>query len=201
MSYANQRVLTIPNPRGLDKAIASIQQSLSSVSYLTKIFGRAYIFKENRNDSVVLVPKVYTGNKEYENVMVNDHYTSMCFFVATGPATPIDYVHNNQSNYYKRDIALIFWGDLKKINPSHNYVFSELIKSDLLKALSNNGYINTINKIEDDTYENVFKEFRGSEKLYEGKTQYLQYPNTGIRIDLEVKYEDGFSCGAPAANV
>ncbi len=200
MSYVNQKVLTIPNPRGLDKSIASLQQSLSSVNYLSKIFGRAYIFKENRNDSVVIVPKVYTGNNEYENVIVNDNYTSMCFFVATGPSTPIDYVHNSISNSYKREIALIFWGNLKKINPSLNYVFSELIKSDLLKALSNNAYINTINKIEDDTYENVFKEFRGSEKLYEGRTQYLEYPYTGIRIDLEVKFDDGFSCNAPSAN-
>lgn len=200
MSYKNQRIITIDNPRGLDKAIASLQQSISAIPYLTKVFGRAYIYKEVSNDKSITVPKVYAGGKEYENVLVNDNYTSMCFFVATGPAVPIDF-QNFQSNKYRRNVSLIFWGNLKKINPSKDYVFSELIKSDLLKALSTNSSLDTIESIEDDTYDNVFKEFRGSERLYEGKTQYLQYPNTGIRINMVVTYEDGFMCNAPAANV
>lgn len=200
MSYKNQRVLIIDNPRGFDKAIASLQQSLSTVTYLTKVFGRAYIFKEVSDDKSITIPKVYTGGKEYENVMVNDNYISMCFFVATGPAEPINY-QSLQSNRYSREVSLIFWGNLKKINPSKDYVFSELIKSDLLKAISTNPYLLSVTSIEDDTYDNVFKEFRGSERLYEGKTQYLQYPNTGIRINMVVTYEDGFMCNAPAANV
>lgn len=200
MSYKNQRILTISNPVGLEKAIASLQEDLLAIDYLEKIFGRARMQKVNhKSGQVATVPVAYQGGKEYTSVLPNDNIAAQCFFLATGDASPLEYF-SNQSNRYSREVHLIFWGNLKKINPAKDYIFTDEIIADFLKVLSANKYVVEVNGFTDGTFEEVYEETIIPDKYYEGKSQPLMFPYTGVRIALNIAYEDGTACGYIPAN-
>jgi hypothetical protein len=104
MSYANPTILSIPNARGLDAVMQSIQADLASLSWLEKSFGRAWDFKEAKAS----VPKCYSGKGEYINVLPNDHLTSQSFIRARADEKVIDYQEFSISSF-EREISIIFW--------------------------------------------------------------------------------------------
>lgn len=199
MSYINPQILAIPNPKGIDVAIADIQLKLSAVTYLEKIFGRAFIMKEMVNGKECTVPKVYNGKKEYYTALPNDSLSAYVFFVATGP-DEYDEFERNQSNIIERKVSLIFWCNLKKINPSKDYIFTEEIKADLMKQLSFSSSVKSVDSIIDEEFAEIFSEVKLYDKYYEGKNQPITYPFAGLRINMTLSYRDSFDCNAPLAN-
>lgn len=194
MSYIKTQILQIENPIGLDLAISKIQSDLANqISYLNYIFGRAFIHKSSKGKSNYTIPRAYIGKNEYRDLMPNDNLKTYCFFISDGPASPVDYL-NNKSNIYTRDVSLIFWGSLKSINANKDYIFTEEIKSDLLRVLTYNSAVAEIIEADDDEFEKIFKEFKTTDKYYESNTQFLMFPWHGIRIKMSITYSDGIDC-------
>lgn len=200
MSYINPKILIISNPKGIDAAIAELQTKLANIPYIDKVFGRAFRSIEVTKDKKQIeVPKVYQGSKEYYTALPNDNLKSYVFFIATGDDEYLDF-NRSQSNEITRDVSLIFWGNLKKINPAKDYIFTELIKADLLRELSFASPVQSINSIVDEEFSEIFKEFRAADKLYIGKEQDLMYPFAGVRINMTLAYRDSFDCNSPRAD-
>lgn len=194
MIYSNPNNLIIANPVGLDIAIVEIQKAIALLPYISASFGRARIHKENVNGSIMTVPKVYQGEKEYYNPLPNGNFVSSTFMVTTGPEKCEDYQQFGQ-NDLERDIAIIFWGDLSQIDNSKDYIFLEEIKEDFLKALKYCRCFKSYNSYIDEKYNEVFKEFSTyidsmskDTSNTEIDTQYLMYPYSGFRMNLTLTY-------------
>lgn len=175
MSYIDPYI-NIINKTGLDREIANICNKLTCITWLEKIFGRAFKHKENADSKIVTYPKVYQQQGEYLNVLPNDNFRSYSFITTAGK-------EQDAGNYWKtRRLALIIWGNLKRINESEDNIFIEDLKTDIEKLLIKSN-INVLEYTEE-TAEDVFSGF----DVKDISTQYLMYPYFGMRFEFEVKY-------------
>ena len=197
MSYQNPTILLIESPVGLDKAIQSIQQELATgLTWLEKSFGRAWEFKEVDPDTgkIERVPKAYSGEGEYFPVLPNDFLKAQSFITVRNEETWPAYSRAT-GNSKSRELSIIFWFNLKEINPAKDYIFTEELKTDVEKILKFNAYVASINKYFDERVEDVFDGYisqaeSGRYSVDDTKTQYLMYPYSGFRFDLTVAYTE-----------
>lgn len=180
---------------GVDAPIESIRRSLEQLPWLTKSFGRAYQFKEVINDKQQRIPKVYAESGEYVNTLPNDTFftknLAASSFIALKGAE--DYVTFNYENgsMKKATLSVIFWCNLKLIDDTKNFIFTELLKNDVEHILKINPYVFEILEWVDEKAEEVFDTYDlqyGNEVL-----QYLMYPYAGFRVDVTVNYPE--ACG------
>lgn len=187
MSYTNPNIPAAAlSLIGLELAIEEIRNRIATISWLDKCFGRAYAFLEAGIDSKpITVPKVYMGGKEYYNCLPNDNLKSQSFFVVEGPET---YENYNQfdGSIRKASVSLVVWGDLKKINPSKDYIFTQELISECIKILKIHPMVMEINEIYDEKADKVFSGF----DLREVESQYMMYPFAGFRISLTINYDE-----------
>jgi len=186
MSYKNPTVINVPNQVGLDAAIAELQTALGTIPYLDKVFGRAWIHKEKRGNKDITLPKVYQGKKEYYNALPNGNFKASVFFIAEGDEESKDY-SPLENNVFTRQVALIFWGDLKRIDKDKDFIFLEEIKMDVLRAIKYCKCFESYDSYVDERYSEIFKEFRDASD--EINTQYLMYPYAGFRLSLTLIYD------------
>lgn len=204
MSRKDPVIITIPNPVLLDKAISNVQSVLANIPWLQYIFGRAYLFEEDRRlgaesqregFGIIKTPKVYTGkttgqnDADYEDCFPNDWYRSYCFFYAEGDETTNNYEPRTFANY-TRPMSLIFWMDLNQIDDTKDYVFTEDLKYDVLQELKKvldlriTGYT-------DGNFNDVFRGFEPTER---SDRLNLRYPYGGMRFYFDLSYDEGNSC-------
>jgi hypothetical protein len=197
MSYQNPDILLIASPIGLDKVIQNIQQALDTgLPWLDKSFGRAWEFKEvdPATEKIIKVPKCYSGNGEYVNVLPNDFLKSQSFISVRNEETWPAYTRATD-NSKSRELSVIFWFNLNQIDPSKDYIFTEVLKKDVEKILKVNPYVGAINKYFDERVEDVFDGYisqseSGRYSVDDTKTQYLMYPYSGFRFDVTVAYTE-----------
>lgn len=197
MSYQNPDILLITSPIGLDAVIQSIQQELSAgLSWLEKSFGRAWEFKEidSATEKIIKVPKCYTGTGEYINVLPNDFLKAQSFISARNEETWPAYTRAS-GNSKQRELSIIFWFNLKEIDPTKDYIFTEELKKQVEKILKANAYVASINKYFDERVEDVFDGYisqaeAGRYSVDDTKTQYLMYPYSGFRFDVTVAFTE-----------
>lgn len=185
MSYNNPNIPQIPNPVGLDAKIQDIQNTLSaSLPWLEKSFGRAWAFSEKDvNGKVSKIPKAYTGLGEYINVLPNDNFKSQSFVIAKGYERFEDYNAAALGIHKKRDLSVIFWGNLKKIDLAKDYIFTEDLKKQIQLALNNvEGLI--ITGYYDEKADQVFADFT----LIDVDTQLLMHPYFACKFDVTVNF-------------
>ncbi|GGG97310.1 hypothetical protein [Pedobacter zeae] len=194
MTYSNPNILEIPNPTGLDVAVVELQKAIAEIPYIERSFGRAMIFKENINGNVVTLPKVYQGEKEYYNPLPNGNFIASTFILATGPEECEDF-SQFEDNFFTRKVALVFWGNLRQIDPAKDYIFLEEIKNDVLNAIRYCKGFKSYDSYIDEKYSEVFKEFTSyissqsrDTSNTEIDTQYLMYPYSGFRMNLTLTY-------------
>jgi hypothetical protein len=209
MSYSNPDIVLLGNPVGIDAVIQSIQQSLyAGLPWLTKSFGRAYEFKEGYQDGSSVkskrVPKVFigvtdTGEGEYMDVLPNDNLTAQSFIAVKGfenwPAQ--EFFSRYNQNSLSRQLSVIFWMNLKVINPTKEYIFTEELKIEAEKIIKTNPYVSTILRYVDERAEDVFDSYDLRTVNYtneDDKTQYLMFPYAGFRFDVEVQYAEYATC-------
>lgn len=197
MSYQNPTILLITSPIGLDAVIQSIQLQLSAgLTWLQKSFGRAWEFKEidPATEKIIKVPKCYSGSGEYINVLPNDFLKAQSFISARNEETWPAYTRAT-GNSKQRELSIIFWFNLKEIDPTKDYIFTEELKKQVEKILKANAYVASINKYYDERVEDVFDGYisqseAGRYSVDDAKTQYLMYPYSGFRFDVTVAFDE-----------
>jgi hypothetical protein len=187
MSYNNPRIPLIPNAKGLDLVIQHIQTALGdNIPWLEKSFGRAWFLQEYSTDTKTnKFPKCWNG-EEYENVLPNDNFKAMSFLATRGQEKFEKFANATNGNAKTRDLALIIWGSLKKIDPTKKYIYTEELKNDVEKILVMN--VGSINQYYDEKAELIFQDYT----LDDVSTQYLMYPFFAMRFDVTVKYFDSY---------
>jgi len=194
----NPLIPLLSNPIGLDKAIQDIQIALSDISWLEKIFGRAFEFNAiNTLGKRIKKPMVYIGNGEYYSVLPNDTFKSMCFFLTRGHEESEGYLTGNTLIYKVRGISIIFWVNLKLIDPTNDYIFTEKLKTDVEKVLIHLPQVQDLENYNDQDADQIFAS-SGKAKLgvstpfnlADTPDAYLMYPYSAFRMELSLKYTD-----------
>jgi hypothetical protein len=172
MSYAKPSIPTIDTPHGLDVVIQSLQQSLASLPWLEKSFGRAWHFNG--------VPKAYSGKGEYINVLPNDNLVSQSFIIADREEETVDYSVPAFTIDFQRRLNIFFWFNLKEIDANKDYIFTEELKGQVQKILKRNRYVKSINSYDD---QNIFQEYK-----LKDDAKYMMYPFAGFQFNITVAY-------------
>lgn len=180
-------------PIGLDAAIESIRVSLATISWNAKSFGRAWAVKEKdlTTGKLLTIPKAYTLEGDYQNVLPNDAIftdtvAGSSFIAVIGDETYEDFQPHTGSTKTAK-LAVVVWCNLEMIDPSRDYIFNETLKKDLAGVIKINQYVKTIDSWVEEKPEKVFEGYDLSDNFY---TVYLQYPYYGVRIDITVGYPE-----------
>jgi hypothetical protein len=188
MSYNNPST-GVTGATGLNAAIESIRSSLAALTWLEKSFGRAWEFKEkNTEDRTISIPKVFMGqtdNKEgeYLNVLPNDFLKAQSFIKMAGPEEWTQF-NRYDGSMKSRKISIIFWCNLKEIDVSKNYIFTDELKDQVEDILRKHPSISSLDAYYDERAEDIFNGY----SLEEVETQYLMYPYAGFRVDCTISY-------------
>ena len=180
MSTANPIPYKITNPNGLDKTIQGLQTSLESISYLTS-FGRARLFHQDGQR----LPKVYTGNQEYFEVLLNDSISGHSFFYVTGPHDPVEAGSNQLSYIFEVPTALFVIVNLQKVDETKDFTFTQDIQNDIMNVITRDPNVVAIRSILDNNPNEIFAEFTVDPE----KRHLLMYPKAALRINLLLRYE------------
>lgn len=199
-TFKNPIVTTITNPVGIDRVIQSIQLAYTTnLTWLESSFGRAFVM-QNKTESARLesvlsrsdtkFPVVWQGdNIDRLNVLANDNLDSYSFFFKDGSETAIEWEQFNQ-NKWECEISNIFWLDLKRVDSSKTYLYSEELLEDIKRVIRNTVFSDgdsvEILSITEEPSE-IFQEFT----LDLSETQHLTYPKHGFRIKLKAIYTEG----------
>lgn len=196
MSYNNPTVFTVLNPVGLDLALFGIQTKLSELTWITKVFGRAWPMNDFHGDGRRLVttaqgikPKTFQSSNingkdgNYIDLLPNDNLTSYSFFVSEGSEVIEDYAL--ATNFAQRPMSLIVWTRLNKVDNSKPYIFLEELKEAVYDKLKFFGKKVTVTGYTDETSE-VWAGFEWSSN----ENKNLRYPNMGFRIFFTLYYPD-----------
>lgn len=178
---------------GVDTIIDSLATTIGAVSYISKSYGRAQIFREIYGDKgLVSLPKAHVGSGEYEYCLPQDTNTAQTYFIASGHEKYGQFDRLNLGTIH-RQFALTFWGTLDANGVPDTL---EQVKFELIDILQKSQYVSSIDDYTDETYAQVFPEFsywlgrsalKGTEKK-EADTQWLMYPNAGFRLLFTVNY-------------
>lgn len=171
------KIPTIPEAKQLDLVIQYIQETLgNNLQWLNYSFARAWKIRENRNGSEYIIPKGYTGLKEYQPLEPDDTWISHSFIYPTGDERPLGYQHNQYTYTAQQDLAIIF---SVKLDNTPDYIYTQKLKEDALYT------INRINVIKDiraftDEEDRVWRDWSYKSPI-EGNWGFL-------RFDITVEY-------------
>ena len=182
MPYHNQIQNAIINPKGIDKVIEDICAELSSVSWLSNIFRRAWLINDANGGTSSLTPQVYLQDMEYYKVLPNDNFTALSFVTVTSPERYVsDMSNKNYEAEKERDLSLIVWCNLQMINPSLDYIFTEILKEEIEIALSK---IVNISSYVDEDYRQIFSGY----DISEIDNKFFAYPYAAFRFNFTANY-------------
>ena len=116
---------------------------------------------------------------EYLTVLPNDKFKGMSFIMATSQETFVgdDYTTDTFQQERTRQAALIFWVNLKAIDPTKDYPFTEELKEEVEIQLADLDNLSIVSYI-DENYREVFN------GLNMGQNNYLMYPYAAFRFNL-----------------
>lgn len=192
----NPRIVAPTQPINLDAYIYNLQLQLASLTWIEKIFGRAWKMYEQRDGMGNTMgmargyafPAVFAGAtgtpSDYLNVLPNDNLRAMCFFAPRDPATTATAIPDssesyepNQYNEYTQPVSIIFWFNQDKLQPEVNYPITENLLAQVRALLRKVSYYKISNVYYDP--ESVFSGY----SLDYVDEQYLMFPFGGFRID------------------
>lgn len=175
----------IVDPINLDAAIQELQNALkANIAWLSRVYGRARLHPEKLYDKQVLLPKVYYGNKEYLNILLNDTVPAQGWFQVIGAEQPLEFHPGNTIQKYQVPVAFIVWLDLKKIAlENQDYIYLEIPKRQIHNILGRYPNV-TITKVFDENAKDIFKEYT----TQVDKEQFLTYPKAGLRFEFNLTY-------------
>jgi len=180
-TYRNPSNLPLlTEPLGIDVQIQNLQQELAEqLTWLEYSFGRAFIGEDEQfKGKDYTYPMVYKGSGNYQDASPNDNLISQSFFVVSGDYQYQDY-QINQPNKFTVPVALIVWGNLKRISSTDEH-FGQVLLQDVLKVIRNNEEFK-VTSINDNESE-VYKEFSISKE----PTSLFYYPYFCYRINMNL---------------
>lgn len=187
-SYKHPLVPLIDNPVNIDTPIQEMQQALSDgLPWLSRSFGRSWeAFRMDNNKKVWTYPEVWQGaSLDLISVMPNDNLDSQSFFRVEDPVTVTDY-SSNTYNRMNAIVSIIFWMNLKYIDPDLTYRYVEVLKAQAQRVITESGLSNatfTINRVWEGAA-NVFKGYT----LDLANDQTLVHPYAGFRFECGLNY-------------
>jgi hypothetical protein len=186
MSY-NQPTdtVSVSYPLSIDASIQALQQELAdNLVWLEYSFGRAFNGKDEQQAGAnQFYPAVYKGDSNYQDASPNDNIKSQSFFVIDGSYDYGNYDINEQ-NLLTVPVSLIVWGNLKRIAPSTDEHFGQLLLQDTLKVIRDNGDFKVTSIIDND--EDVYREYSISKE----HTPLFYYPYFCYRIKMSLSTKE-----------
>jgi hypothetical protein len=172
----------ISYPIGVDASIQTLQEDLkTNLVWLEYSFGRAFVGEDQQTKGKdYIYPAVYKGSKNYQDASPNDNLVSQSFFLIDGDYSFEDGYDINEPNLITVPISLIVWGNLKKIAPTVDEHFGQLLLQDVLSVVRNNGDFKVRSIVDNST--EVFGEFSVSKQA----THLFYYPYFCYRINLDM---------------
>lgn len=203
----NPKIVTPPQPINLDAYILQMQQRLAELTWLEKVFGRAWKMYQSRGGMGsseglgrgYAYPGVYGGmpKNEYFNALPNDTFKAYCFFSPRDSAQPATSMGNDAGSYepgtwneWRQPLSIIFWFNSKKINAGNNYPLTENLLADVRKLLRTIAFFELTDVYYDP--ENIFEGY----SLDYVKEQYLDHPFGGFRIAGMIQFLENDVFGA-----
>jgi hypothetical protein len=183
----NPSVISVPNPIDMDLAIETLQEKLADgLPWLEKVFGRAREIPRKSADGKTIErhPMVYQSGGEYYPPLPNDALKSYSFFMAGQPRMFDESKPFDPIKFINSPIALIVWGNLKRIDPSVDYIFTERLINQTVSILNRNAKIELVRLFD----ENSREVFRGL-TLNETHQGLLMYPYFAFRIEMNLKFQ------------
>ncbi len=183
INYKAPRAEIHPSTGGLHDKIAAIQARIALLPWMEVAFGmckpQAIKYpdaeqRDRRARNEYIIPEVYNKREPY-SLMINDHLQAYSFFYQREPISPAEFDPFALTNLFEVPIAAIFWGNLKKIDPSKIYDYSEELQSDAIVAISPFMPIESITA----DYDKAFDPFTITETF----RQYTKPPFFAFRIE------------------
>lgn len=181
VSYTAPVAPTLPTAVGLDAEIQRLQLLLAErLPWLAVSYGKAYRSGQVLSGKTRYVPEVYAGNGEYRDVLPNDNVQAQSFFYPRDPATTGAQEPNALSLSLTQTVDYIFWGNLRRIDPTKDYRFEGELLQQVLQVLTESGAL-------------VQRVYTSAEEVFRGFSvdtvaeQVLRAPYCGFRISLELQ--------------
>lgn len=179
-------VVAHPNPVDLEAVIETLRAALSSLTWLEKSFGRAKEVARTAPDGrgVERQPMAYTSGKEYYPVLPNDSLKAYSFFRVSGPRTIDNYAPNVPQHYASAPVDLIVWANLKKVDKTKDYIFTEELIRDVMTVLNLNPDVQEVVRVWDDRVEDIFRGY----SLEPAHRDLLMYPYQAFRVEMNLRF-------------
>lgn len=188
------------SPVLLDKVIQDIQDSLlARLPWLNNAFGRAYrLVSHEPNGGKYIYPAAYIGDAEYVSLVPNDNFGNFSWFDIYDPQKITSVTQALPQFTFSG--ALVFWVKLDSIFADADFIYSEEIKDEIVRALTTPGLISTAGRL---TISNIYERFENiykgysiekiyNEYVYQGSDmqsmdkQFFMYPYTAFRVEFEL---------------
>lgn len=173
-----ERIPTKTNPKGFDRTIAILQESLGELPWLDHIFGLCETLTDIKDGKRFTSANLYVGNNHYEQIMPCEELGNFAFFVLRDPQT----IAPRNKTLISSPFSLIVWFNATKVSLPTDERDLEAIKGQIMGILNrNHSNLFTITKI----YEKPQSIF--SDYSYDHTTnQCLMSPFAGFRFDGEI---------------
>lgn len=188
ISFKNPLTPLITNLVNIDTPIQEMQQALASgLPWLQKSFGRSWeSVRKDTSNKIWTYPEVWQGaDTDLLNCMPNDNLKSQSFFRVEEPIQVVDYEFMRFSRM-NATVSIIFWFNLKVIDPDLDYRFIELLKGNAQQVITNTSCT-------DATWE-ILKIWEGANNVFKGYTidqfanQELVHPFGGFRFECNLNF-------------
>lgn len=183
---------------GIDAVIEAIRLHLdTNITWLDKVYHKA--FKSYRSSELPgltgqeIYPAIWQGhNVDLHDTIMNDNLNGYAWFFTQGEQTPIDEFQAGSQNMFSKEMVMIVWVNLDRIDTTLQYPYTENLKQEILNELGGvimpeGSSFELINVIESDgNPEDIFEPFT----IDLIKSQYFSFPRYGYRFNFNVTYTE-----------
>lgn len=198
-SFKNPLTPLITLPVNIDRPIQEIQVELAKFGWLQKVFGRSWLAVKSspgvfKSVKKKYYPQVWQGfdaegkPMDLHEVLPNDNIKSQAFFKVNDPINVLEFVLNGNS-VMRANVDIIFWFNLKRIDPDIDYPYTELLKGQVLRLLSDMLFSPDSSIEVKNIYEGALNVFKGYD-ISDIDDQELIYPWGGFRFETEITYRE-----------
>lgn len=200
MKIDSVEILQKDNPVLLDKVIQDMQNGLSKrLPWLNYVFGRAYkLVSHEPGGSKFIYPAAYLRDSEYVSLVPNDNFGNFAWFDIYDPQDILTVSQGLPQIIFSG--AIVFWFNLDSIYADADFMYTEELKDEILRALTTPGLIKSEGRLEIlrlyDRFENIYKGY-SIEKIYNNYVyqgqdiqgidkQFFMHPFGGLRAEFKL---------------
>ncbi len=175
-----------PNPIGVERVIADIQEALTGITWIEKSFGRAVeMSKVNQEGVTEVYPKLWVeGGKDELKAIGLDYWSAYTFMVA-GDEVVLDDT-DDMAIHESRPLSLYVWANADKVEKGHTYDIREKLKSEVTRTIKSPFFkdgatVRILGSEQDHT--DVYAGY-----TYDVSAKNVHHPYIIFRIDMEASY-------------